>query len=270
MLGRALVKAAQGPFAAFSTDIRDLDITQKDKVKEKILGISPDIIIHAAAYTDVDGCEKHPEVAAKVNVEGTRNISEAAAQANAALVFISTDYVFDGAQKIPYREEDAVNPISAYGKSKAEAEKIVSGLKQYLIIRSSFLFGQGKRGFVEAILEQAKKNKTVKVVCDKYGTPTYVNDLAAAILSLCAMMPQGLLHITNAGYCSWIEYAQKIVEFAKIKGITFLPLRLKDYPFSARRPAFSVLDNSQYRKIAGGLLRPWQEALKEYVECLIG
>lgn len=267
-MGRALVNAAQGQFVVFPTDIRDLDITQKDKVKEKVLGVAPEIIIHAAAYTDVDGCEKRPDVCAKVNVEGTRNISEAAAQANAALIYISTDYVFDGTQKTPYREEDAVSPISAYGRAKADAEKIVSALKRYLIIRSSFLFGLGKRGFVEAILEQANKNKTVKVVCDKYGTPTYVNDLAQALLIICAQLPGGILNITNSGYCSWIEYAQKIVEFAKIKGVTFLPLRLRDYPFIARRPAFSVLDNSRLRGLIGQPLRPWQEALKEYVECL--
>ncbi|MDP3143291.1 MAG: dTDP-4-dehydrorhamnose reductase [Candidatus Omnitrophota bacterium] len=276
MLGSAIVKAAQG-YEVYATDFKDLDITEGNKVKARLGEIRPQVVIHAAAYTDVDGCEKNPQVASKVNVEGTRNIAEACREVNANLIFISTDYVFDGNKKTPYAEEDAVNPLGVYGKTKAEAEEMVCNLvPQHLIIRSSFLFGKGKKGFVESILKQAREYKTVKVVCDKYGTPTYVNDLAAAIIGLVELIiknkfnfsEKNILHITNSGFCPWIEYAQKAIEFAKIKGVTILPVRLKDFPFKARRPVFSVLDNSRYKSISGELLRPWQSALKEYIECM--
>lgn len=274
LLGSAIVKAAQG-YEVYATDFKDLDITEVNKVKARLRKVKPQIVIHVAAYTDVDGCEKNPQIAYRVNVDGTRNIAQACCEVGAKLIFISTDYVFDGNKNTPYREEDEVNPLGVYGKTKAEAEEIVCNLvPQHLIVRSSFLFGKGKKGFVEAIIEQAKKNKTVKVVCDKYGTPTYVNDLAAAIIGLAEPIvkdkfhfsEKNILHITNSGFCPWIEYAQKAIEFAQIKGVTILPVRLKDFPFKAKRPVFSVLDNSRYKSITGELLRSWQLALKEYIE----
>jgi len=277
MLGSAIaIKAAQD-YEVCATDFKDLDITERDKVRAHLKEIRPHLVIHAAAYTDVDGCEKNPQVAYRVNVEGTKNIAEASQEVNAKLIFISTDYVFDGNKKTPYTEEDAANPLGVYGKTKLEAEKAVSNLvPQHLIIRSSFLFGKGKKGFVEAILEQAKKNKTVKVVCDKFGSPTYANDLAEAIIGLCDLIEQNkfkfsennIINITNSGYCAWIEYAQKAIEFVGIKEVTILPIKLADYPFKAKRPVFSVLDNSKYQDITGKLLRPWRLALKEYIECL--
>jgi len=276
MLGSALaIKAAQD-YEVFSTDFKDLDITEKDKVIARFKEIKPEIVVHAAAYTDVDGCEKNPSVAFKVNVEGTRNIAEAAQEVNAVLIFISTDYVFDGNKRTPYAEEDQVSPIGVYGQTKLEAEEIIRKISpKHLIIRSSFLFGKGKKGFVEAILQQARERKTVKVVCDKFGSPTYVEDLAEAIIGLCGLIKNGqfkfsennIINITNSGFCSWIEYAQNSIEFAGIKGVTILPIKLADYPFKAKRPVFSVLDNTKYQKIVGKLLRPWQEALKEHIKC---
>lgn len=276
MLGSALLQQAADKFLSFPTTFNDLDITDSAKVRERFLEIKPQIVIHTAAYTEVDGCEKNPEVAFRVNVVGTQNVTEACRGVGATLIFISSDYVFDGTKRTPYTEQDQTNPLGVYGKNKLEAEDIIRRLlPQYLIIRSSFLFGKGKKGFVEAILEQARKNKTVKVVSDKYGSPTYVNDLAQAILSLCDLLVAGefvfsennIINITNRGFCSWLEYAQKAIEFSQIKGVTILPIRLADYPFKAKRPVYSVLDNSKFVKITGKALRPWQEALREYLKC---
>ena len=278
MLGSALLQQAAAQFLAFPTTFNDLDITDAAKVRERFLEIKPQIVIHTAAYTDVDGCEKNPEVAFRVNVIGTQNVTEACQETKATLIFISSDYVFDGEKRTPYTEQDQPNPLGVYGKNKLEAENIIRRLlPEHLIIRSSFLFGKGKKGFVEAILEQARKNKTVKVVGDKYGSPTYANDLAGAILSLYdwlapgkfAFLENNIINITNSGFCSWLEYAQKAIEFSQIKGVTILPVRLADYPFKAQRPAFSVLDNSKFKGITGKLLRPWQEALKEYLQCSV-
>jgi dTDP-4-dehydrorhamnose reductase len=276
MLGSAVLGQAAERFSSIPTTFQDLDITDSAKIGQRFKEEGPQIVVHTAAYTDVDGCEKNPEVAYRVNVEGARNIAQACRETGAALIFISSDYVFDGEKRIPYTEQDPANPLGVYGKNKLEAEAIVRRLlTEHLIIRSSFLFGKGKKGFVEKILEQARRNKTIKVVGDKYGSPTYVNDLAGAILSLCDLLVQGkfafsdnnIINITNSGFCSWLEYAQKAVEFSGIKGITILPARLADFPFVAKRPVFSVLDNSKFKGITGKTLRPWQEALKEYLKC---
>jgi len=276
MLGMALKKAAEGRFQIESTDFKDLDITKKEKVFEKFQQLKPQTVIHCAAYTDVDGCEKRPEVAYEVNVRGAKNIAEAVKSAGAVLIFVSTDYVFDGNKKSPYTEEDQTNPLGVYGRTKLEAEKVIRQLlNRHLSIRSSFLFGKGKKGFIEAILEQARLNKSAKVVSDKFGSPTYVKDLAGAVISLCDFVEEkklvfaenNILNITNAGSCSWIEYAQKVLEFSGIKGVTLFPMRLADYPFKAQRPPYSVLDNSKFISLTGQALRPWQEALKEYLQC---
>jgi len=275
MLGSAVVKELADAFPLIVSTIKDLDITDEKKVNQVIADYKPWIIIHTAAFTDVDGCEDAPELAYKVNALGAKNIAFALSQTGSTLIYISTDYIFDGSKDRPYREDDEVNPISVYGKTKLEGERFVASLvNNFIIIRSSWLFGKGKLGFVEKIIEQAKTKKTISVVADKSGSPTYVNDLAKAILNIIFLMEKGgfspkksVFHITNSGFCSWIEYAKKIIEFSGIEGITLKPVNCDEFKFKARRPRFSALDNSRYNKLTGKSMRPWQDALKEYLQC---
>jgi len=275
MLGYALVKELADAYPVIASTIKDLDITEEKKVDQAIVDYKPWIIIHTAALTDVDGCEDTPELAYRVNALGAKNIAHAASQTGSILIYISTDYIFDGYKNRLYREDDEVNPVSVYGRTKLEGERLLaSQLDNFIVIRSSWLFGKGKVGFVEKILEQAKTKKTISVVADKYGSPTYVNDLAKAILNIIRLIEKGtfspkrdFFHITNSGFCSWVEYAKKIMEFSGIEGIALKPVSCDEFKFKAMRPRFSALDNSRYNKLTGKPMRPWQDALKEYLQC---
>ncbi len=275
MLGGALFQELAKHYPAIGTSQRILDITDAKKVKQVILDNKPWIVIHIAAMTDVDGCEDAPELAYNVNALGTRNVARASKSAGAILIYLSTDYVFDGTKGEPYAENSNTNPISVYGRTKLDGEIFVAEeLDSFIIIRSSWLFGEGKIGFVEKIIEQAKTKKIVSVVADKYGSPTYVNDLAQAIGKLISLIenrqfiPQrSTFHITNSEFCSWFEYAGKIIEFAKIEGAVLKPISSKEFVSKAKRPKFSVLDNTHYNELTGRPLRPWREALGEYLQC---
>lgn len=276
MLGTALVDELSANFAVIGTTIKDLDITNSRKVKQVILENKPWLVINTAALTDVDGCEDTPELAYNVNALGTKNIAQASKEVGAILIQISTDYIFDGETDKPYSEDSSPNPISVYGRTKFEGERFLAKeLNRFIIVRSSWLFGKGKIGFIEKIIAQARAKKEISVVADKYGCPTYVKDLAIEILRILKLIknnnlsPQKeIFHITNSGFCSWIEYAKMIIDIAKIEGVVLKPIKSEEFKFKAKRPKFSVLDNSRYNKLTGEPLRSWQEALKEYLQCL--
>ncbi|MDP2939745.1 MAG: dTDP-4-dehydrorhamnose reductase [Candidatus Omnitrophota bacterium] len=276
MLGSNLFQELTNHYSLVATTQKDLDITDAKKVKQVILSNQPWIVIHTAALTDVDGCESQPRLAYNANALGTKNIVEATKIVGCLLFFLSSDYVFDGESNKPYKEEAIPNPINVYGETKLEAEKFVAtALNSFVIIRSSWLFGKGKIGFVEKILQQAKTEGQVRVVADKYGSPTYVKDLAKAILTIIYLIEKGqfipeksFLHITNSGFCSWLEYAKKVIELSKIEGVSLVSISPEEFNFKAKRPRFSVLDNSRYNKLTGKPQRPWQEALGEYLRCL--
>ena len=294
MLGRALMKSIKPDTAQImGVDIKSsdcqLDITKADEAKGFIEKTCPDIIIHTAAYTDVDGCEKTPETAYLVNSEGTKNIAQAAKNTGAFLIYISTDYVFDGKKKTPYTEKDEPCPISVYGKSKLLGEKAIKDmLDNYLIIRTSWLFGKGGKNFVDTIIEQAGSEKILKVVDDQKGCPTYTEDLADAISRLSLRgaerrsnqksishlmiaspfgarndMPR-IINITNTGSCSWFEFAREIIKLKGIKNIEVEPASSDYIKRPAKRPGMSVLDNSEYIKLTGKVLPGWQDALRRY------
>jgi len=282
MLGRALMEVlASNDIQLIGVDIRSkenqLDITKPKEVNNLIKNINPDIIIHAAAYTDVDGCENTPEKAYMVNVEGTKNIAQAAKNAGAFLIYLSTDYVFDGKKKTPYTEKDEPCPISVYGKSKLSGEKAIKDmLDNYLIIRTSWLFGKGGKNFVDTIIEKAEKSQALKVVDDQIGCPTYAVDLADAILRLChsegalateeskRVIP-ATLNIANSGSCSWYEFAKEIIQSKGIKNTELKPASSNEITRPAKRPKMSALDNSEYIKLIGKALPTWQDALKRYL-----
>ena len=267
-LGKALKKILLKKDSQF-VDIDDFDIIDAEKTLTNILKFNPEIIIHTAAYTDVDGCEKNPELAFKVNELGTENICVVAKKVDAKVIYISTDFVFDGKKGSPYLESDQSKPLSTYGKSKLAGEKAVQSiLNNYCIIRTSWLYGDGKN-FVRTMLELAKTRDEVSVVCDQIGSPTSTSDLAEAINQLIKNpKANGIFHLTNAGRTNWADFAREILKTAKIdckvNDITSANWQ-KIKPESAPRPRNSVLKNTRAKKL-GIVLSKWQDGLKRYLK----
>ncbi|WP_235282585.1 dTDP-4-dehydrorhamnose reductase [Methanosarcina mazei] len=231
----------------------DLDITDREQVIESILKIKPDVVINAAAYTNVDGCEDNKELAFQVNGYGPGYIAEACARAGAKLVHFSTDYVFDGSKK-EYVESDIPDPINVYGDSKLLGEKkIIENMDDYRIVRISWLFGMHGKNFVETMLKLSGEMDTVKVVNDQFGKPTYTMDLASKVKEIIELDP-GIYHITNDGICSWYEFASSIID-------NVIPCTSEEFPRKAKRPKYSVLVNTKT-----GPMRHWKEALKDYLQ----
>lgn len=242
-----------------------LDVTSP-AVTATLRLLQPDLVIHAAAYTDVDGCEKDPGKAFEVNAEGTGHVARACRELGVPLLFFSTDYVFDGRKGTPYREEDAVNPLSAYGRSKWEAEQQVRRyLKDYFIVRTSWLYGRTGRSFVRTLLTRAKTTSELQVVHDQVGCPTWAADLAEAVACLIERAPFGLYHVTNSGHCSWFEFAQAIIADAGLSGVSISPISSGELGRPAPRPGYSVLENEAWLNIFGEPLRSWREALRTFV-----
>lgn len=232
---------------------RDLDITDREAVQKAIREISPEVVINAAAYANVDGCEDEPERAYDVNGRAPGYIAEACKAAGSALIHYSTDYVFDGS-KPQYVESDPTNPLSVYGKSKLAGElNIRFNIDDYRIIRTSWLFGKHGKNFVDTMLTLSKQTETVRVVNDQWGKPTYSVDLAKKTAEIITM-PPGIYHATNDGVCSWFEFASAIIKNVK-------PCTTAEYPRKAKRPMYSVLINTKTPQ-----LRHWREALSDYLK----
>jgi len=286
MLGSALVKELQADHQLLEIDLKNgHDITKKKIIDDEIKKFSPDLIIHAAAMTDVDGCELDPDKAKDVNVQGTKNIVDAARQAK--LIYISTDYVFDGEfeKRRPYKETDAPKPISVYGQTKLDGEKCVRGLIDYLIIRTSWLFGPNGNNFVKTIINLAEKHKELNIVEDQFGIPTYAPSLAKAIADIINKLNDEsfnelyyhrILHLTNDGSeekrppkdpsVSWWKFAWKILEIAEIS-VKVNKVESKDIRRSARRPKNSKLMSSDPNRPK---MPHWEKELKSYVDYLKG
>jgi dTDP-4-dehydrorhamnose reductase len=275
MLGKALMESLKANgIQAIGIDIKSaensLDITDYEKTKVFIGDIKPDTVIHTAAFTDVDMCEESPEKAYAVNARGAENITRAVKDLKAFLIYISTDYVFDGKNNTPYTEEDTPNPISVYGKTKLEGENFIrNALSDYLIIRTSWLFGKGGKNFVDTIINKAQTTKTLKVVNDQTGSPTYAFDLAEAIRTLLVanrnLQFTAVLNITNQGACTWYEFAKEIIKLKGIKGVDIVPIQSSESSRPAKRPGMSILDCSKYKKLINKPLPLWQNALERYL-----
>jgi dTDP-4-dehydrorhamnose reductase len=267
MLGKDLVSRLKEEYILTETDIGELDITKGDSVR-KIVKENPDFIIHTAAYTDVDGCEKNKEKAYAVNGEGTKNCCLGARELDIPLVYISTDYIFDGKKKEPYVETDKPSPLSIYGKTKLQGEKYVERLlNKFYIIRTSWLYGKYGKNFVYSILKQ---NGRLRVVDEEIGAPTYTKDLAATISQLLTFNFQlstafyGIYHITNSDYTSWYGFAKEICNLAG-KNVEIIPIKSGETGRIAERPKNSRLSNSLYKERYGKSMRCWKEALKEFL-----
>jgi dTDP-4-dehydrorhamnose reductase len=251
----------------------DIEIADMNSVEEEFNRYSADVIINTAAYVRVDDCEAEPDKAYLVNALGARNVAVAAQKCGAKLVHISTDYVFGGENEprtIPYNEFDTHIPLNTYGRSKLAGENLVRHLcPRHFIVRSSALFGiagsSGKGGnFVETMLRLARERDELRVVDDQVFCPTYTKDLARKIAQLIYTEYYGIFHITNSGACSWYGFTEEIMRLAG-KEVKLIPIASEQYPTPAKRPHFSVLDNYHLRLLGMDDIRPWHEALKDYM-----
>ena len=243
---------------------REVDIRDAGRVREVVRDNRPDWIVLAAAHTDVDGCEKNQEQAFAVNRDGPVNVAEAAKSSGSKLLFLSSDYVFDGKKNSPYEVEDKRNPQSVYGRSKAEAEiRLSEILPGCCIVRTSWLFGVDGKCFPDTILKLAATRPALDVVDDQRGCPTYSIDLAQALIKLCRQDARGIVHVTNTGECTWFEFAREIVKKAGLK-TEVRPVSTTQMARPAPRPAYSVL--SPARLHAYRIEMPvWRDALQRYL-----
>jgi dTDP-4-dehydrorhamnose reductase len=263
LLGKALLREWAGDdVVGFSS--RDVDIRDLERVRKVTDEIRPDWIVLAAAYTDVDGCESNRDLAFAVNRDGAVNVAKSAKAVGSKLLFLSSDYVFDGKHTSPYEIHEARNPQSVYGRSKAEAEvQLLEILPSCCVARTSWLFGTGGKCFPDTILKLAATRPALDVVSDQRGSPTYVIDLARAIVELCRKDATGIVHLTNAGYCSWFEFAREIVKGAG-SATEVRPVSSEKMARPAPRPAYSVLSPTSLRKYGIEMPR-WNDALLRYL-----
>jgi dTDP-4-dehydrorhamnose reductase len=264
LLGQALMREWSGD-EVVGLGSRDADIRDSGNVLRTVEGVSPEWIILSAAYTNVDGCEGNRELAFAVNREGAVNVAQAAKRSHAKLLFLSSDYVFDGNKASPYETDDPRNPQSVYGRTKAEAEaRLLELLPECCIIRTSWLFGTGGKCFPDTILKLAATRTTLDVVNDQRGCPTYTVDLARAIVELCRKGATRIVQATNAGDCSWFEFAREIVHASGLPA-EVRPVSSLQMARPAPRPAYSVLSPASLRKF--GITMPaWQDALHRYLQ----
>ena len=268
MLGHDLADVLKGKHELILTTSKTLDITDKNHVIDFVSSQKPDMLINAAAYTDVDGCEKNQELAYSVNGEGVRNLAMACKKIGCGLVHISTDYVFSGENTRPWVEDDETGPISVYGKSKLEGEKAICEiLEKYFILRTAWLYGVNGRNFPKTMLELSENHSKITVVYDEVGTPTYTLDLAQAISKLIETDCYGIYHLTNSGSCSWCEFARYIFEIAGAD-VEVVPVTADEFARPAPRPSYSVLENRNWVENGFEPLRNYTEAIKEYIELI--
>ena len=244
-------------------DLPDGDVADP-AIISTITDFEPEVVIHPAAYTDVDGAEREPGLATRANVWGTQNVALACQQAGAPLVYLSTNEVFDGTSHGPYREWDVPNPLSAYARSKAAGERVVRSLLQrFYIVRVAWLFAPGGSNFVSKIIAAADKHGALRVVDDEFGNPTYAPDAAQAIARLIETNHFGIYHLTNSGFCSRFEYAREILRLAGRDTIPITPIPSSEWPRPSTPPLRAILANTAGTEL-GIILRPWQEALAAY------
>jgi len=249
----------------------DLDVTDYPTVMERIPALKPDLLVNAAAHTDLDAAELDPEPSQKVNFTGAQNLALACLEAGCPMVFVSTDYVFDGRKGAPYNEYDLPNPQGVYAKCKLAAENyIASVLNRYYIFRTAWLYGKaGRRNFVKSILRKARDEGELRVVTDETGSPTYARDLAEIIHRVSTSGRYGLYHATNRGSCSRFRMAEEILEIAGWKDVTLKPITSAELGLPCPRPKDSTLDNLNLRLQGFPPARHYREALEEYVRWLL-
>lgn len=263
-----LAAAALRGAEARGTDIRQLDITDSPAVAAFIGQSRPDAVIHCAAYTAVERAQDEPERCEAVNARGTENIARACAQAGAKMVYISTDYVFDGESRVPYDTNDEPAPLNVYGRTKLFGERSTAQFcPRSFIVRTSWVFGLHGNNFVKTILRLASQRDEIDVVCDQTGSPTYTADLAGLLTDMAMTEKYGIYHATNEGLCSWADFAQEIVRFAGLKTrVNRVPST--HYASKVQRPVYSALSKRSLDAAGFSRLPPWQDALERLMELL--
>ena len=258
MLGEDLCPVLENKgYDVVKTDVDIMDITSPTSIEKMFFLEKPDIVIHCAAYTNVDKAEEDIKTARLINVNGTENVAKACSKYNATMVYISTDYVFDGQGNKPYKPNDKTAPLNNYGLTKWEGEEAVrKNLEKYFICRTSWLYGHYGRNFVETMISLADKPE-LKVVDDQVGCPTWTVDLSEAIVKIIETKPYGTYHTCGGGSTSWYGFAEEIFKQAGLN-VNLKPCTTDEFPRPAKRPAYSIMDN-------GGLLRDWKQALKNYM-----
>src|SRR5580698_6770499 len=258
LLGKELTREWGGD-AVTGLGSRDADIRDAQRVRQAVQETSPEWVVLAAAYTDVDGCESNRDLAFAVNRDGAINVAMAAKEVGARLVFLSSDYVFDGKKTTPYEISDVRNPQSVYGRTKAEAEtRLLELMPECCVVRTSWLFGTGGKCFPDTILKLAHSRPALDVVDDQRGCPTYGVDLSRAIVKLCRSNASGIVHVTNAGECSWFEFAREIVKGGGL-ATEVRPVSSQQMARPAPRPAYSVLSAESLQPY-GVTMPTWQDA----------
>jgi dTDP-4-dehydrorhamnose reductase len=240
----------------------ELDLTS-DATIERIIACRPTHVIHAAAATDVERCELEPAWAHAVNADGTRRVAEACKAVGAWLLYVSTDYVFDGTKRTPYVEADPPAPLNVYGRSKLAGEVHMQAIvARWAIVRTAWVYGHVGRSFVATILQRLQAGARLTVVTDQVGSPTYAADLAEGIMRLVEGECTGILHLTNSGSCSWFTLAQAIAREVGVDPTYIVPITSEKLALRARRPAYSVLANAAWKALGLSPLRPWDVALR--------
>ncbi len=244
----------------------ELDITDHDAVNAAVQDIRPDCVLHCAAWTNVDGAEENEEACRRINVAGTQNVAEAAGAVGAKMIYISTDYVFDGRGTAPWTPEDRTGPLNAYGRSKLDGEAAVRNtLDQYSIVRTSWLYGGQGKNFVRTMLRIGSERDAVRVVDDQIGTPTYTTDLARLLVDMAESDLYGTYHAVNTGgYISWYDFTREIYRLAGI-ATTVMPVSSEEYGAKAVRPKNSRLDTGKLTDAGFAQLPAWQDALERYL-----
>lgn len=250
----------------FAPTVEQLDITDRSMVLQILEEYRPDAVIHCAAYTAVDRAEDETERCWAINVDGTRNIAEGCKEIGAKLLYVSTDYVFEGAGEQFYEANDPVNPRNVYGMTKVAGELVVkSFLEKYFIVRTSWVFGKNGNNFVKTMLHLAETKSEINVVCDQIGSPTYTADLAPLLYDMIVTEKYGVYHATNEGFCSWAEFAEEIFRLTG-KGIFVRYVETKDYPTKAVRPLNSKIGKKSLDRKGFQRLETWEKALERYIE----
>lgn len=249
-------------------DIADFDITDRGATVGTIKKYMPDCVIHCAAFTDVNGAEEKHGLCERINVLGTENVALACNEADAKLIYISTDYVFNGEGMRPYEPNDERDPINFYGMTKSLGEdKVRSICPKHFIVRTSWVFGKNGTNFVKTMLRLGEQMEGLTVVDDQIGSPTYTPDLARLLCDMAATERYGTYHATNEGFCSWYDFAKKIMELSGI-GCNIKPIASKDYPSPAKRPQNSRLSKEKLVQNGFYKLPPWEDALKRFIKAL--
>lgn len=265
------VLSAEHPrHACFFTDVQDLDICDEEAVRAFIAAHGIEAVVNCAAYTAVDKAETEPERAYRLNASAPGILARAAEDANAVLIHISTDYVFDGTAHLPYTEDMPTCPDSVYGTTKQEGERLVlTNCRRSVVVRTAWLYSSFGNNFVKTMLRLGKERDTLGVVFDQIGTPTYARDLARAVY---AMLDKGIVngvyHFSNEGVCSWYDFAHAVHRLGGVVSCRLIPLHTVEYPSPAKRPAYSVLDKTKIKTTYGIDIRHWTESLAECIDLL--